>query len=167
VAPWITVLSRHTLFPKRVIYKFTLVWYSSTQGTMHRPTSDLVHLSIVPFLWPWEEHRQQQCCQNHISQPGKMKTYVKCLHIYIYIYRCLWRGLGGGRGTFWLLTFKGPEALQATEVNRIGVNKIPPKSDTQFATYIYKLFGYLKGSLHDIYIYIYIYVCMCGSVLKG
>jgi len=30
----------------------------------------------------------------------------------VYIYRCLWRGLGGGGGTFWLqhesLNFKGP-----------------------------------------------------------
>ena len=37
-------------------------------------------------------------------------TVTKCLRIY----RCLWRGLGGGGGTFWLLneslTFKGPAA---------------------------------------------------------
>jgi len=59
-----------------------------------------------------------------------------CIYIYIYIYRCL----GGGGGTFWLLyeslTFKGPEALQATAVNRIGVTKIAPNFDTHFATYI-------------------------------
>ena len=51
-------------------------------------------------------------CQNHISQLGKMRSY-KVL--------CLWRGLGGGGGTFWLLyeslTFKGPEASHATAVN--------------------------------------------------
>jgi hypothetical protein len=50
----------------------------------------------------------------------------------------LWRGLGGGGGTFWLLneslTFKGPEAKQATAVNRIGVNKIPPNFDKLFVT---------------------------------
>ena len=52
----------------------------------------------------------------------------------------LWRGLGGGGGTFWLLyeslTFKGPEASHATAVNWIGVNKTAPNFNTQFATYI-------------------------------
>jgi len=42
-----------------MIYKFTFVWYSSKQGTTHKPTSQLAHLYIVPFLWPWE-HRQQR-----------------------------------------------------------------------------------------------------------
>jgi len=50
----------------------------------------------------------------------------------------LWRGLGGGGGTFWLhkesLTFKGPAALQATAVYQIGVNKIPPNFNTLFET---------------------------------
>jgi len=57
-------------------------------------------------------------------------AFTKCL----LIYRCLWRGLGGGRGTFWLLneslTFNGPEAQRATAVNQIGANKIPPNFDT-------------------------------------
>jgi len=58
VAPWITVLSWHTVFTKRVIYdKFTFVQYSAKQGTMHRPTSHLAH--CVPFLWLREEHRWQ------------------------------------------------------------------------------------------------------------
>ena len=58
MAPWITVLSQHTVFTKRVIYyKFTFVWYSAKQGTTHRPTSHLVH--CVPFLWLWE-HRWQR-----------------------------------------------------------------------------------------------------------
>jgi len=52
----------------------------------------------------------------------------------------LWWGLGGGGGTFWLLneslTFKGPEASRATAVNRIGVNKIAPNFDTQFAMHV-------------------------------
>ena len=60
MAPWITVLSQYTLFRTRVIYKFTLVWYSLKQGTTHRPTSHLVHLYVVPFLWPREEQRRQQ-----------------------------------------------------------------------------------------------------------
>jgi len=46
--------------------------------------------------------------QNHISQLGKMHSYE------VSIYWCLWRGLGGGGGTFWLLneglTFKSPAA---------------------------------------------------------
>jgi len=41
---------------------------------------------------------------------GKKCTVTKCLRIY----RCLWRGLGGGGGTFWLpnesVNFKGPAA---------------------------------------------------------
>jgi len=61
VATWITVLSWHTLFTKRVIYyKFTFVWYSSKQGTIHGHTSHVAHLYIVPFLWLREEHRWQQ-----------------------------------------------------------------------------------------------------------
>ena len=48
MAPWITVLSWHTLFTKRVIhYKFTFVWYSAKQGTTHRSTS---HLALCPFF---------------------------------------------------------------------------------------------------------------------
>jgi hypothetical protein len=50
----------------------------------------------------------------------------------------LWRGLGGGGGTFWLhkeaLTFKGPAARQPTAVYWIVVNKIPRNLDTLFAT---------------------------------
>ena len=59
-APWITVLSQHTVFTKRVIsYKFTFVWYSTKQGTMHRHISHLTHLYTVPFLFLQEEHRRQ------------------------------------------------------------------------------------------------------------
>ena len=59
VAPWITVLSRHTVFTKRVIYyKFTFVWYSTKQGTTHRPTSLLAR--HVPFLWPQERPRKAE-----------------------------------------------------------------------------------------------------------
>jgi len=50
VAPWITILSQHTVFTIGVIYKFTLVWYSAKQGTMHRPTSHLAHLYSVLSL---------------------------------------------------------------------------------------------------------------------
>jgi len=47
VAPWITVLSWHTVFTKRVIYnKFTFVWYSAKQGTTHRPMSHLAHCAL-------------------------------------------------------------------------------------------------------------------------
>ena len=61
VAPWRTVLSWHTVFTtKRVIYKFTLVWYSVKKAPhTHRPMSHLAHLYTVPFLWPREEHRRQ------------------------------------------------------------------------------------------------------------
>jgi len=61
VAPWITVLSRDTVFTIGVIYKFTLVWYSAKQGTTHRPTSHLVHLYTVSFLRPREENGLQLC----------------------------------------------------------------------------------------------------------
>src|SRR5215469_9847200 len=43
-----------------MVYKFTFVWYSSKQGTTHRPTSHLTHLYIVRFLWPREEHTRQR-----------------------------------------------------------------------------------------------------------
>jgi hypothetical protein len=67
VIPWITILSQHTVFTTGVIYKFTLVWYSTKQGTMHRPTSHLVHLYTVPFLWLLEEHRWQQSWVNDFA----------------------------------------------------------------------------------------------------
>jgi hypothetical protein len=61
VTPCITVVSQRTLFTTRVVYKFTFVWYSSKQGTKHRPTSHLVHLYTVRFIWlPREERRQQR-----------------------------------------------------------------------------------------------------------
>ena len=59
MAPCIPVLSQHTVFTKRVIYKFTLVWYFAKQDTMHRPMSHLAHLYTVPFLWLREEHGWQ------------------------------------------------------------------------------------------------------------
>jgi len=56
VALWITVLSWHTVFTKRVIYyKFTFVWYSAKQGTTHRPTSHLAHCALS---LPMERTRQ-------------------------------------------------------------------------------------------------------------
>ena len=68
VAPWITVLSWHTVCTKRVIYyKFTLVWYSAKQGTMHRPMSHLAHLYTVPFLWLREEHRWPRSLVNDFT----------------------------------------------------------------------------------------------------
>jgi len=64
-----------------------------------------------------------------------MRSYKVSTYISVF-----WRGLGGGGGTFWLLyeslTFKGPEALQTTAVNQIGVNKVAPNFDTQFVMYI-------------------------------
>ena len=64
---------------------------------------------------------------------GKICAVTMCQHVN----QGLWRGLGGGGGTFWLqketLTFKGPAAQQATAVYWTGVNKIPPNFDTLFA----------------------------------
>jgi hypothetical protein len=60
----------------------------------------------------------------------------------------IWRGLGGGGGPFWLhretLTFKVPAAYQNTAVFQIGVNKIPPKSDTLFVKSL-KVIWLFKG----------------------
>jgi len=50
------------------------------------------------------------CSVRTILVSWKKCMVTKCLHIY----GCLWRGLGDGGGTFWLLneslTFKGPQA---------------------------------------------------------
>ena len=59
MASWITVSLWHTVFTNRVTYNYTLVWYSITQGTTHRPMSHLVHLYTAPFLWPQEKHTPQ------------------------------------------------------------------------------------------------------------
>jgi len=66
-------------------------WYFNSQWTQEQVT---VKASSVGTIWvSWEK------C-----------AVTKCLHICW----CLWRGLGGGGGTFWLLdeslTFKGPDA---------------------------------------------------------
>jgi len=68
VAPWITVLSWHTVFTIGVLYKFTLVWYSAKQGTTHRPTSHLAHSYIVPFLWSREHRRQRSWVDDFAGQ---------------------------------------------------------------------------------------------------
>jgi len=79
---------------------------------LHRPV-----FIFQPIMNSIASDNRNKQCQNRISQLGKMRSYMKCRHIY----RCLWSGLGGGEGTFWLLneslTFKGPEASQATAVN--------------------------------------------------
>jgi len=84
-------------------------WYFNPQWT---PEGAIIKASSVrTILVSWEK-----------------RAVTKCLRIH----QCLWWGLGGERGTFWLLneslTFKGPEAQQAT-----AVNKIPPNFDTLFA----------------------------------
>jgi hypothetical protein len=48
------------------------------------------------------------------------------------------------------VTFKGPEAQQATAVNRIGVNKIPPNFDTLCDPFMGRLAS-LKDSLRDTF----------------
>ena len=67
MAPWIPVLSQHTVFTKRVTYKFILVWYSTKQGMLNGPTSHLVHLYNVPFLWLREAHRWQRICVDYFA----------------------------------------------------------------------------------------------------
>ena len=68
MAPWITVLSQHTLFTTRVIYKFTFVWFSSKQGTMHTPTSHLAHLYSIRFLWLQDHTRQRRWVEDFAGQ---------------------------------------------------------------------------------------------------
>jgi len=70
-------------------------WYFNPQWTPEQAI--IVASSVRTVLVSWEK------C-----------AVTKCLRIY----RCFWRGLGGGGGTFWLLneglTFKGPEADTAS-----------------------------------------------------
>jgi hypothetical protein len=84
--------------------------------------------------WTPEQGIIRASCVRTIVVSREKCAVTKCLQIYW----CLWRGLGGGGGTFWLLneslTFKGPAAKQATAFNQTGVNKIPPNFDTLFAT---------------------------------
>jgi hypothetical protein len=68
VVTWITVLSRHAEFTKRVIYKFTFLWFSAKQGTTNSPTSHLAHLYTVPFLWSREEGRQRSWVDGFVGQ---------------------------------------------------------------------------------------------------
>ena len=98
--------------------------------SLHRPV-----LIFQPTVNSWASDNQSTQCHNTTV----LLTWEKCaVTKYLRIYRCVWRGLGGGGGTFWLLnvspTFKGPEALQATAVNQLGVNKICPNFNTLFVT---------------------------------
>ena len=68
VAPWMAVLSLHTVFIRVVmIYKFTLVLYSAKQGAQHRPTSHLACVHTMPFLRLREEHIRQQSCDGDFA----------------------------------------------------------------------------------------------------
>jgi len=90
-------------------------------------------LIFQPTLKPSARYKQSYQCLNHISQLGQNAQLLCRL-----INQGLWRGLGGGRGTYWRLkeslTFKGSVALQATAYYRIGMNKIPPNFGTLFVT---------------------------------
>jgi len=48
VAPWITVLSWHTEFTKRVIYKFTFLWFCETRHhtQAHVTSGALMHCAL-------------------------------------------------------------------------------------------------------------------------
>ena len=76
MAPWITVLSQHTVFTIGMICKFTLVWYSAKQGPTHRSTSHLAHLHTMPFLWPWDEHRRQRSWVDDFAGQCYQRTFV-------------------------------------------------------------------------------------------
>ena len=66
VAPWITVLSWHTVFTKRVIYyKFTFVWYSAKQGITHRPMSHVVHRALSLAARKTQTAEQLGCFAGH------------------------------------------------------------------------------------------------------
>ena len=97
----------------------------------------------VRFIGQWWYFNRQWTPEHAAVKASSVRTVLvsweKCTFTkFLRIYPCLWKGLGGGGGTFWLLneslSFKGPEALQATAVNWIGVNKNPPNFDTRFAT---------------------------------
>ena len=68
------------MFKKGVFNKFTLLWYSMKQGMLNRPTSHLVHLYTVPFVWPWQAHRQQHIWVDDFARqcllwPSSSKTF--------------------------------------------------------------------------------------------
>ena len=74
------------------------------ESSFHRPV-----LIFQPTVNPSARYKQSYQCLNHISQLGQNAQLLCRL-----INQGLWRGLGGGGGTFWLLneslTFKGPAA---------------------------------------------------------
>jgi len=110
-----TVHHWQLFWPSTRVHFISQCWYFNPQWT---PQQAIIKAcSVRTLLVSWEK------C-----------AVTKCLRIY----RCLWRGLGGTGGTFWLLneslTFKGPAGQQATVVTGIGVNKIPPNFDTLFVT---------------------------------
>ena len=135
------------------------------ETSLHRPV-----LIFQPTVNPSASYIQSYQCLNPVSQLGQNAQLLCWL-----IHHGLWRGLGGGGGTFWLhkgsLTFKSRTAYQATAFYRIEVNKIPPNFDTLFAMSLwaiqqfkglttrrlYKLFGFkgldlefeTKNTLHE------------------
>ena len=83
VVPWITVLSRHTVFTFGVIYKFTVVWYSAKQGTTYSHTLHLAHLYIVPFLWP-REHRRQRIWVDYFAGHCLLLRLSRCKTFFLF-----------------------------------------------------------------------------------
>jgi len=93
----------------------------------------LLHRPVFIFQTTVNSRASNNCskqCQNHISQLAKMRSYEVSTYISVFV-EVFRRWL-----LYESLTFKGPEASQATAVNQIRVNKIAPNFDTQFAKYI-------------------------------
>jgi len=60
VAPWITVLSRHTIFTKRVIYTFTLVWFHKTR---HLAQADITSGALIHCAFSLAARRTQTAAE--------------------------------------------------------------------------------------------------------
>jgi len=101
-----------------------------TEFSLHRPV-----LIFQPTVNSRASDNRSKQWRKPICQLGKMHSCKVSTYTLVFV-----EGFRRWGGTFWLqnetLTFKGPAAQQATAVNRIGVNKIPPNFDTLFVTYI-------------------------------
>ena len=115
-----------------------LYGYSTALATFLVKKDFLLHRPVLifqPTVNSRASDNRSKQYQNRISQLLKMHSYEVSMYISVFV-----EGFRVWTGTFWLLneslTFKGPAAWQATAVNRIGVNKIPPNFDTLLATYL-------------------------------
>jgi len=96
---------------------------------------------------------QSMQCHNRISRLEKMQLLSGYIYIYIYIHRCLWRGLGvnGVHSGSWMKAWPS-RVLQHSKPQQFTKEEWTKclQTSKHCLPCFYKSFGNLKGSLHNV-----------------